>query len=125
MPAVMFTEENMKDGAEITPGWYKLQLKEVTEKPSSKNADNTVWACKFILQEGEFKSATALMFFNAAMMKPVMDYFKCFIKPGTTLEKDKSYTFDSTIGMDVMGYVQYNPEFKWNAITDFRPVSRS
>ena len=123
MPLITFTQENLNEGNKLDPSRYKLMLKSVEEKPSSKDESNPVWHCDFVVVDGKMKETPIKHWFNGKIMKDVVGFISCFV-PGGKLEAGKSYELSALVGKEVMAFCTYDPERKQNVIQDFFPITK-
>ena len=123
MPEITFTQENLNEGNKLDPTKYKLRMKGVEEKPSSKDENNPVWHTDFIVVDGKFKDTPIKHYFNGKIMKDVVAFVACFT-PGGKLEAGKNYELSALVGKEVMAFCTYDPERKQNVVQRFFPVDK-
>lgn len=123
MPEIKFTQEDLLERTQLSPGWRVLVPKSIDEGPGKTDPSSIVYPCKFVVDEGKEKGVPINHWFSEKAQGRIVDYIKCFV-PGGKLEAGKVYELSQTIGLKVEGYCQYDPGQGYNVIKDWRPVSK-
>lgn len=124
MPSVKFRREDFLGKTPITPGWYPFTVGEFTEKAASNGESTNFWGEFKVAQDGDFKDTVIRHCFNEKAIEysgGAADYMACF-----TSETDKLVGMEvldmlkQTTGHVVLGYAEWNPQFRRNQINDWR-----
>ena len=123
MPEIRFTEEDLLERTQLTPGWRVLLVKSTDEGPGKNDPSSITYPCVFVVDEGKEKGVPIRHWFSEKAMGRIVDYIKCFI-PNGKLEAGKTYELSQTVGLKVEGYCMYDLDQGWNTIKDWRPVQK-
>ena len=118
MPAVKFTKEDLLSRQQITAGWYKLNVKDITEKPGTNDPTSLTYPASFVVAEGPSTGVPVRKYFTEKQMGDFSNFLACFVTGGIEVGKDYDYT--QAIGRFVMGYCRYNTDMNWNEVVDFK-----
>ena len=118
MPEVTFTKENFLEKTKIDAGWYKLTVKEITEKPGTKDPTSTTYPTHFTVKEGKFAGVPCRKYFTEKMMGDFLEFLQCF--SAQPLTPGQKVDYELSTGKDVQGYCVYNTDMNWNDVTAFR-----
>src|SRR6266403_2228550 len=120
MPEVSFTKENLLERKQLKAGWRKLKVKSVDEKPGVNDPDSITWPTVFIVDEGDDTGVPVNHWFTEKQMGRLSEFIRCFT--GGTVDPNKKYKLEDTVGRYVMGYVEYDIKTGFNSIKDFKPA---
>jgi len=127
MPSVKFSKKDFQGKTPVVPKFYKLQVKNFTEKKSKDGDSTNFWGEFAIAEEGEFNSLELRHCFSEKALEyagGAADYMSCFTQNTEQLyDMEVLDALKLTIDKQVMGYVEWDPEFRRNQIKDWRSVS--
>ena len=124
MPEIRFTQEDLLERTQLSPGWRIVVLQKCEEGPGKNDPTSIVYSCVFTIDEGSEKGVPIRHWFSEKAMGRIVDYLKCFV-PSGKLEPGKSYELNKTIGLKVKAYCQYDPAQGYNTIKDWQPAKMS
>ncbi len=126
MPKVTFSKEDLLGGKQLTAGWRKLKVKEITEAPGKKDPTSTTWPCVFVVEEGPDIGVPIKHWFSEKQMERLSNFIVCFLPPAANgqIEPGKEIELSQTVGKSVMGYCAYDVATRFNSIQDFKPVGK-
>jgi hypothetical protein len=123
MPGLTFTisKEDILRSKVVTPGWYKMTIRNVTQEPASTDGStNTI--IDFLISEGEFAGVPIKRYFSEKAAGMAVNFFTAcgatVGSEGATIEVEKCK------GRTIMVYVindMYNGR-PTNKAEDFKPV---
>ena len=122
MPEVKFTQEDLLERTQLTPGWRTLICKSVEEGPGKNDPSSIVYTCMFVVDSGKEIGVPIRHWFSEKAMGRIVDYIKCFI---AKVEANTVYDLDKTVGLKVEGYCQYDLAQGYNVIKDWRPAAKT
>ena len=120
MPEVKFTQEDLLERTQLSPGWRVLICKSIEEGPGKTDPTSIVYTCVFVVDDGKEVGVPIRHWFSEKAMGRIVDYVKCFLAGGKA-EAGKVYELDQTVGKRVEGYCQYDMNQGYNVIKDWRP----
>lgn len=123
MPEIKFTQEDLLERTQLSPGWRTLVVKGIDEGPGKNDPSSIVYASTFVIEGGPENGVPIRHWFSEKAMGRIVDYLKCFV-PNGRLEPGKVYELNQTIGLKVEGYCQYDIAQGWNTIKDWRPAKK-
>ena len=124
MPSVKFNKSDFEGKQPITPGWYRLEVKDFVEKMAKDNESTNFWGTFQIVQDGEFSGLEVRHCFSEKALQytgGAADYMACF-----TADTKKLYDMEvldalkMTVDRTVQGYLEWDPEFRRNQIKDWK-----
>lgn len=123
MPEIKFTQEDLLERTQLSPGWRTLICKSTEEGPGKQDPSSITYPCVFIVDGGPENGVPIRHWFSEKAMGRMVDYIKCFT--GGKIEVGKVYDLAQTVGLRVEGYCQYDLGQGYNVIKDWRPASKS
>lgn len=124
MPSVKFNKSDFQGKTPITPGWYKLEVGEFSERASKDGDSTNFWGEFKITQDGDFSGLQLRHCFNEkalAYAGGAVDFMACFTDNTEALNgMEVIDALKQTVGHAVQGYVEWDPEFRRNQIKDWR-----
>jgi hypothetical protein len=123
MPEVRFTQEDLLERKQLSPGWRTLKVKSIEEGPGKNDPTSIVYSCVFVVDAGAEQGVPIRHWFSEKAMGRIVDYLKAFMPKGE-LEVGKTYELNNTIGFQVDGYCLYDPKQGYNTIQDWRPAPK-
>lgn len=125
MPSVKFNKSDFQGKTPMTPGWYLLDIGGFDER-ESKGKDSTNFWGEYTVAQGDFQGTVIAHCFSEKAITfagGAGDYMACFTDNTDALvDKEVIDALKMTSGRQVMGYVEWNPEFRKNQVKDWRPV---
>ena len=124
MPSVKFNKQDFLGKTPMTPKWYSLKVKGFSEKMSKDGDSTNFWGEFVVAEDGEFSGTELRHCFNEKALQyagGAADYMACFT--ADTEKLDGVEVIDAlkmTLDHNVMGYVEWDPEFRRNQIKDWR-----
>lgn len=120
-----FTEEGLKRGTVVKPGWYVLDIKNIEEKPAGSDAKrpgSMNWSVELSIVGGDFNGVPLYKTFNEYGDGFAAPYFKSL---GVNVAAGVEVDFHATKGKRLRGYVKnrlYNNNMI-NDVVDFMPLN--
>ena len=124
MPSVKFNKSDFQGKAPITPGWYRMEVKDFVEKMAKDNESTNFWGTFQIVQDGEFSGLEVRHCFSEKALQyagGAADYMACFTSDTNKLvDMEVLDALKMTIDRPVQGYLEWDPEFRRNQIKDWK-----
>ena len=79
MPEIRFTQEDILERTQLSPGWRTLVCKSVTEGQGKTDPTSTVYTCMFSVDNGSETGVPIRHWFSEKAMGRIVDYIRCFV----------------------------------------------
>ncbi len=118
---VQFTKEDLLNRNQLEAGWYQLKIKEVLSGPGKSDPTSTTYTIKLVVANGPQAGTPLMTYLSEKAMGLAVDFVRAVVGK---IEPGQSYDLESLVGRDVMGYVTYNLDRKWNEVKDWKPLNK-
>jgi len=123
MPSVRFTKEDLLARKQLSAGWRQVKIKSIDEEPGVKDPTSINYVCTVVVETGPDEGVTIKNWFSEKRMDLLSKFIECFI-PNRTIDTNKDYDLNQTIGRSVEAYCQYDIQRQWNSVLDWRPITK-